>query len=64
MNNLKHIFHLIPVIGLGFAGIFLYPMWISEGVFQDVYPMVGSAIAIYGGFIGSLVWYLKNKKNL
>lgn len=62
MNNLKHIFHLIPVIALGFAGVFLYPMWVSEGYLQDLYPMIGSAIAIYGGFIASLVWYLKNKK--
>ena len=62
MKILKHIFHLIPVVGLGFVGIFLYPKWIQEGYLTDWYPKIGAAVAIYGGFIGSLVWYLTNKK--
>lgn len=61
MKVLKHVFHLLPVVGLGIAG-FLYPGWIRDGYLEDWYPRIGAAVAIYGGFIGSLVWYLQNKK--
>jgi hypothetical protein len=59
---LKHVFNLIPVVLLGIAGL-LYPGWISAGYLEDWYPKIGAFVAIYGGFIASLVWYIKNKKN-
>jgi hypothetical protein len=59
---LKHIFHLIPVVGLGYVGIFLYPEWLNSGYLEDWYPRIGAGVATYGGFIGSLVWYILNKK--
>jgi hypothetical protein len=59
---LKHIFHLFPVVFLGVAG-FLYPSWITDGYLDDWYPRIGAFVAIYGGFVGSLLWYIKNKKN-
>jgi hypothetical protein len=61
MKIAKHILHLMPVAGLGIAG-FLYPSWIRDGYLEDWYPRIGAAVAIYGGFIGSLVWYLTQKK--
>ena len=62
MKILKHAFHLFPVVFTGIAG-FLYPTWIKEGYLEDWYPKIGAFIAIYGGFVGSLVWYIQNKKN-
>jgi hypothetical protein len=59
----KHIFHLLPVVFLGIAG-FLYPGWITDGYLYDWYPRIGAFVAIYGGFIASLIWYIQNKKNL
>jgi hypothetical protein len=59
---LKHVLNLIPVVLLGIAGI-LYPGWIADGYLEDWYPKIGAFVAVYGGFIGSLVWYIKNKKN-
>jgi hypothetical protein len=61
MKIFKHIFHLLPVVGLGIAGC-LYPGWIKDGYLEDWYPRIGAFVAIYGGFVGSLVWYLQNKK--
>jgi hypothetical protein len=58
----KHVLNLIPVVLLGIAG-FLYPSWIANGYLEDVYSKIGAFIAIYGGFIGALLWYIKNKKN-
>jgi hypothetical protein len=29
---------------------------------EDWYPRIGAGIATYGGFVGSLVWYILNKK--
>jgi hypothetical protein len=58
----KHIFHLLPVVFLGIAG-FLYPGWITDGYLDDWYPRIGAFVATYGGFVASLLWYIKNKKN-
>lgn len=56
---LIHIFHLIPVFGLGVC-MFLYPIWWKQGLLDGWYPKIGAGIAVYGGFIGHLVWYIKN----
>jgi hypothetical protein len=48
---------------LGIAG-FLYPGWITDGYLEDWYPRIGAFVAIYGGFVASLLWYIQNKKNL
>ena len=63
LKILKHLFHLFPVIFLGIAG-FLYPGWVNDGYLYDWYPRIGAFIAIYGGFIASLIWYIQNRKNL
>jgi hypothetical protein len=63
MKILKHAFHLFPVVGLGITA-FLYPGWIKEGYLDEWYPRIGSFVAIYGGFIASLIWYIQNRKNL
>jgi len=63
MKIAKHIFHLFPVVGLGIC-MFLYPNWIRDGYLEDWYPRIGAFVAIYGGFAGSLVWYILNRKHL
>lgn len=63
MKILKHAFHLFPVVGTGIAA-FLYPGWIKNGYLYEWYPIIGVFIAVYGGFIGSLLWYIQNRKNL
>lgn len=63
MKLFKHIFHLFPVIFLGICG-FLYPGWVINGYLDEWYPMIGAFISVYGGFIASLIWYIKNMKNL
>ena len=57
---LVHIFHLIPVVGLGDC-MFLYPTWVRSGTFEgSIVMMVLTAIAVYVGFIGHLIWYIIN----
>ena len=63
MKILKHIFHLLPCILTG-AGCILYPGWIRDGYLYEWYPLIGAAIACYGGFIASTIWYIQNRKNL
>lgn len=63
MEILKHIFHLLIIAFLGVAA-FLYPTWIRDGYLEDWYPKFGAFIAIYGGLVGSVVWYIQNRKNL
>ena len=68
---LKNILLLIPVIGLGIC-MFLYPIWWINGnldgdtLAEDIYIKSATAIAIYGGFVGHLVWFIQKirKKNL
>ena len=60
----KHILHISAILFTAYIGIFEYPNWIKEGIFDNWYPMVGSFVAIYGGFIASLLWYIQNYKNL
>ena len=59
----KHIFHLIPVVFLAICSI-LYPSWVMNGYLYEWYPIIGAFIAAYGGFTASLIWYIKNRKNL
>jgi hypothetical protein len=63
MKIIKHAFHLFPVILCGICSV-LYPFWIRDGYLYEWYPLIGAGISSYGGFIASLVWYIKNKKNL
>ena len=63
MKILLHIFHLVPIIGLGILG-FLYPGWYQDGYLDDLYPSIGAFVSIYGGFVGALIWYIQNFKNL
>ena len=60
---LKHAFHLSSVVGLGVC-MFLYPTWIRDGYLYEWYPIIGAGIAVYGGFIANLVWYIQNRKGL
>lgn len=64
MKIFKHIFHLIPVFALGYVGIFLYPQWVKDGYLEDPYPRIGAFVAVYVGFVGSLLWYIKQRKGL
>lgn len=63
LKILKHLFHLLPVIFLGIMGV-LFPFWVKNGYLNEWYPIIGSFIAIYGGFVASSLWYLQNRKNL
>jgi hypothetical protein len=35
-----------------------------NGYLYEWYPIIGAFIAAYGGFTASLIWYIKNRKNL
>ena len=61
---IKHILHIIPIIAFGYIGIFLYPKWLDSGYLDDWYPRIGAGIAVYGGFVGNLIWYITNRKFL
>ena len=54
---------MVPIIGLGILG-FLYPGWYQDGYLDDLYPRIGAFVSIYGGFVGALIWYIQNFKNL
>jgi hypothetical protein len=32
----------------------LYPYWLFTGMFDNWYPAIGSAVAIYGGLYGTI----------
>ncbi len=59
----KHAFHILPIVGLGICGI-LYPGWIKNGYLYEWYPTIAAGVAVYGGFIANLVWYIKQRKHL
>lgn len=42
----------------------LYPFWIKNGYLSldELYPLIGSGIAIYGGLIANIIWHIKNNK--
>ena len=60
---LKHAFHLLSVVSLGIC-MFIYPKWIADGYLYEWYPTIAAGIAVYGGFIANLVWYIKQRKHL
>jgi len=60
MNKVTSYF---SIIFLGTSAI-LYPFWVKNGYLDEWYPRIGAFIAIYGGFIASLIWYIQNRKNL
>lgn len=58
---LSHVFHLSPVVLLGYVCI-MYPFWWIDGTLDSLYAKIATAIACYGGFVVHLVWYFKNRK--
>ena len=59
---MKNVTNWLSIVFLGTAAV-LWPFWLVNGYLEDWYPKIGAFIAIYGGFVGSLVWYIQNKKN-
>jgi hypothetical protein len=60
MNTGRFLFHIIPSILTGAAGV-LWPMWVMDGTFDDsIITGIGSFIAIYGGFIANAIWIYQN----
>jgi hypothetical protein len=41
----------------------LYPFWWYNGYLDTTYLKIAVGVAAYGGFFGSLVWYIQHKKN-
>lgn len=60
---LTHALHVVPIIGLAICAI-LYPFWIINGYLYEWYPIIGSAVAIYGGLPAFTIWYIKHRKNI
>ena len=59
----KHFIHVAQIIFMLIMCI-LYPVWLSKGYLDTTYLKIAVAIACYGGFLGSLFWYLDYiKKN-
>ena len=60
---LKNAFHLYQVLFCLFLCI-QWPFWLRDGYLDSLYLKVGTFVAAYGGFVGSLVWYIQwRKKN-
>ena len=60
---LRHTFHLFQVVLCLFFCI-KWPSWLVEGYLDSMYLKVATFLAAYGGFVGSLIWYIKwTKKN-
>ena len=56
------LFHVFSMALTGVAGI-LWPVWFMNGTFDgELYPAIGSFIAIYGGFIANVVYINKQRK--
>ena len=61
---LQYTLLLIPVIGLGIC-MFIYPYWWINGnldgdtLAEEIYIKSATAIAVYGGFVGHLVWFIQ-----
>lgn len=58
----KHITSILAMLLLG-VGCILYPFWLSNGLLDSWYLIITLAIAVYGGFIANLIWYIKFIKN-
>ena len=61
MKIFKHAFHLLPVVFCFVLG-FLWPVWLIEGYLDGWYLKIATFVSVYGGFAGSLVWYIQNRK--
>tara|TARA_R100001463_G_C3474649_1_gene216262 strand:+ start:224 stop:418 length:195 start_codon:yes stop_codon:yes gene_type:complete len=58
----KHLIHVLQIL-FALAMCILYPFWWVNGYLDTAYLKIAVGIAAYGGFIGSLVWYLQYRKN-
>lgn len=58
MSNWK--IHILSIAQIIFCliGCLKFPGWVRDGYLYDWYPLIGTAVACYGGFIGGLIWYI------
>jgi hypothetical protein len=49
------------IVFLGTCAV-LWPFWLINGYLDELYPLIGSFVAIYGGLVANIVWLWKNKK--
>lgn len=57
----KHSIHVLQILFMLVMCI-LYPFWWYNGYLDTTYLKIAVAIASYGGFLGSLFWYLDYRK--
>lgn len=58
-----HVIHIAQIL-FSLTACILYPSWLADGYLEDLYPRIGAFIASYGSFIGGLIWYIREFKNL
>jgi hypothetical protein len=58
MNNITSI---LAIVFLGVMCI-LWPFWLANGYLDSWYLKISTFIAVYGGFVANLVYYIQNRK--
>lgn len=53
---------MLAVTVLLFPLTFLWFIWLSNSIFEDTYGMIGSFVAIFGGFFGSIMYQIQKYK--
>jgi len=58
---MEKVTNYISIVILSIFGI-LWPIWFKNGYLEELYPRIGSFIAVYGGLIANIFYFIKNRK--
>jgi hypothetical protein len=55
---MNHVTSIAVILFLGAMGV-LWPTWLRDGYLDTWYLKIATFVAVYGGFVGNLVWYIQ-----
>lgn len=58
---MKNFTNWISITLLGVAAV-LWPFWLAKGYFDELYPLIGSFVGIYGGLIANIIFLVRQNK--
>jgi drug/metabolite transporter (DMT)-like permease len=56
---------ITSILAILFLGVMcvLWPFWLFNGYLDSWYLKIATFIAVYGGFVANLMWYLQYRKD-
>jgi len=55
---MNHVTSIAALLFLGAMCVF-WPTWLRDGYLDTWYLKIATFIAVYGGFVGNLMWYIQ-----